>query len=109
MLAVMVQTKTTLILMKCLPALLIPLQSSDKEFEPDDVVPLAVLRGDCPSTSEYPVLPEPEIATPKWKRAYSILAPEDYTPSVHLPERISNLAAHQLLTPLKVFQFLWTE
>lgn len=79
---------------------------SDEEFDPEDEVPLASLRAGMRTFSPVPDLPSPAplpSRPPKWKRSYTISAPEDYTPSNPLPTEILDLAARQHLTPLKIF------
>lgn len=82
---------------------------SDEEFDSDDEIPLAQLVQNRQPAAVAVTPSVPAIRPPKWKRAYTILAPDDYTPSVHLPEEISRLAARQQLSPLRIFQLLWTD
>ncbi|XP_036323860.1 piggyBac transposable element-derived protein 2-like [Rhagoletis pomonella] len=82
---------------------------SDEEFDSEDEVPLSQLLGRIqPATQAVPLLAQ-TVRPPKWKKAYTILAPDNFTPSSNLPDETTSLAASQQMTTLKIFNMLWTD
>lgn len=82
---------------------------SDDEFDSADEIPLAQLLGSNKPANQVAPLPMHSLQPPKWKKAYTILDPDNFEPSSHLPDEIYDLVVSHSVTPLKIFNLLWTD
>lgn len=64
--------------------------TSDEEHDSDDEIPLGQLRSQPTAETILSVASNSNNGPPKWKKVYTILAPDDYTPIFDLPDEISS-------------------